>query len=271
MAHHYVCPIPRGLARNASSFTSLNVGNDWYPNGGKEAAGDVGELIAKHRYLKTLVFDDIYLAAREDMEELLRGVAKNRSVKELMFSACNGFWGSVVEILTPFLEENTELTKLAIGDCHSMKHDELRALASVLQKCTNSSLREIVLFRQRINDDLSAELIASFSSLPQLTKLDLSENGVGIKGCEALASLLRNPASQLQEIKLGSNRGSNHIDDKGATVLAESLVGNTTLTSLDFGGDDVLKNLMAKETNTQEEISAIEQLEKRQAKKPRSN
>jgi len=75
--------------------------------------------------------------------------------------------------------------------------------------------------------------VSEIRGLNQLKNLDLSGNNFGRVGCEALATLLQDPNSNLCGLSLMNNI---NIDDNCAIVLANSLMGNSKLIDLVFSG-----------------------------------
>jgi hypothetical protein len=68
-----------------------------------------GELIGRHTHLKRMIFSD-FDAPKELFDAYLRGVAKNRSIEELVFSEpYENKWGGIFRILAPFLANNSNL------------------------------------------------------------------------------------------------------------------------------------------------------------------
>ena len=80
-----------------------------------------------------------------------------------------------------------------------------------------------------VDDDILVEFISGIRGPHQLRTLDLSWNTFGLAGCEALATLLRDPSCNLTWLDL---EGNNRIDDSCAAILAHSLKGNRRLYSL---------------------------------------
>jgi hypothetical protein len=158
----------------------------------------------------------------------MRGVASNRSICTLELIWCNGMWGNLFQILAPFIEHNSNLSRISVALSWSITHKEIRSFSSILARGGGSNLQDIDFSQIQMSDEVAAELISSLATLPQLRELDLRSNGIAMSGCEALAGLLRNPKSKLETLKLGSN----NIGDKEAEVLAESLSGNKALTTL---------------------------------------
>mmetsp|Transcript_23032 Transcript_23032/g.34222 ORF Transcript_23032/g.34222 Transcript_23032/m.34222 type:complete len:373 (-) Transcript_23032:71-1189(-) len=202
---------------------------EFYPGHSNYECTQAGLEIGRDTVLKKLNFCDVYTVPRADWEAFMRGVANNRSIDTLEFIWCNGLWGNIFQILTPFIEQNTFLTTLQVSmSSDSMTDGEIRSLSSILQRGGGSNLTHFRFSENRLSDDIASELISSFVNLSQLSELDLRVNCIAMRGCEALAAVLRNPESKLETLKLGSN----NIGNKEAEVLFEALSGNDTLKML---------------------------------------
>jgi hypothetical protein len=199
---------------------------EFYPGNSNYKCTLAGLEIGRHIVLKKLNFCDVDTVPRADWEAFMRGVANNRSIHTLEFIWCNGLWGNIFQILTPFIEQNTFLTTLQVSmSSDSMTDGEIRSLSSILQRGGGSNLTHFGFSENRLSDDIASELISSLVNLSQLSELDLRVNCIAMRGCEALAAVLRNPESKLETLKLGSN----NIGDKEAEVLFEALSGNDAL------------------------------------------
>ncbi len=181
--------------------------------------------IGQHTYLQTLNFHDVRCVPRADWEALMRGVAKNRSIRTLELISCNSCWGEIFQILTPFLEHNNKLSRISVANSWLITSKEVRSFSSILERGGGSNLQDIDFSGIRMHDEVASELISSLANLPHLRELDLSVNRIAMRGCDALAALLRRPESKLEILKLGTN----NIGDKEVEVLADSLSGNCTL------------------------------------------
>ena len=199
---------------------------EFYPGHSNYECTHAGLEIGRDIVLKKLNFCDVYTVPRADWEAFMRGVANNRSIHTLEFIWCNGLWGNIFQILTPFIEQNTFLTTLQVSmSSDSMTDGEIRSLSSIIQRGGGSNLTQFRFSENGLSDVIASELISSFVNLSQLSELDLRVNCIAMRGCEALAAVLRNPESKLETLKLGSN----NIGDKEAEVLFEALSGNDAL------------------------------------------
>ena len=69
--------------------------------------------------------------------------------------------------------------------------------------------------------------------------LDVSENNIGRKGCDALAAMLGNPLCELKTLTLSHN----NIDDEGVAYLAQGLANNDRLETMDIAkGNPMITN-----------------------------
>ena len=101
----------------------------------------VGEYIGAHDHIEDL---ELYLLNDEnanDIENLLKGVAKNRSVKSIKFvEAYKAMSESTIAVMGPFFKHNTSLQKLGVDSCHVPSWAPFKMIASILRE--GSSLEE---------------------------------------------------------------------------------------------------------------------------------
>mmetsp|Transcript_35646 Transcript_35646/g.76112 ORF Transcript_35646/g.76112 Transcript_35646/m.76112 type:complete len:328 (+) Transcript_35646:23-1006(+) len=93
-----------------------------------------------------------------------------------------------------------------------------------------SCLRASTVRKHRDVDDFLKSLVEAIRGKHRLTRLELVGIGIGVNGCETLASLLQDPKCNLVSLDLAGNT----IDDASATVLAGALKNNSKLESLTF-------------------------------------
>jgi len=186
---------PSGLEDNSPTFTECRIGDGLrvnvfppYTSRGWETLGD---LIGAHEYVTSLSMCDIYTVGRVLFESMVRGVANNRSLQEVSIIWCNGVWGSIVEILTPFLEQNNNLTKFDISLCDRMHPDEIRYLSSTFRNNGGRSLGVLRLSQNNMNDVMAADLMPSLAGLTELRELHLNNNMIGKRECESFVEVLR--------------------------------------------------------------------------------
>ena len=99
----------------------------------------VGEYIGAHEHIEDLELYLLNNADANDIENLLKGMANNRSIKTIKFmEACPAMCKSTIAVMSPFFKHNTNLRKLDVASC------DLRApfqmLATILRE--GSTLEE---------------------------------------------------------------------------------------------------------------------------------
>ena len=101
----------------------------------------VGEYIGAHDHIEDL---ELYMLNDEnanDIENLLKGVAKNRSIKSIKFmEAYRAMFESTVAVMAPFFKHNKSLQKLDVDSCHVPSWAPFKMIASILRE--GSSLEE---------------------------------------------------------------------------------------------------------------------------------
>ncbi len=93
----------------------------------------------------------------------------------------------------------------------------------------NNSLKN-----NRFSDGDLDSLIGTLIECKRLNNLWLPGNGIGVRGCTAVAKLLRNSNSEITYLHLDDNS----IDDESLAILLESLAGNNALKTLHLNGND---------------------------------
>jgi hypothetical protein len=116
------------------------------------------------------------------------------------------------------------------------------ALATVL--ATNTTLRKLKLYGNRIGPIGARSLAAALHNNATLTSLDLGGNNIGAEGARSLAATLDNNATLTSLYLDGNNIGA-----EGAQSLAATLDNNATLTILhlfynNIGDEGRIKNLV---------------------------
>ena len=138
----------------------------------------------------------------------------NDSIKELTLLGNNMIGPAGVTALKPFFKKASSLTNLVLGGIN-LGLEGIKLLS--LELVGLPSLNHLHPFRNNIGDKgLEGITILCFS---KLTFLNLGNNGIGRRGCEAIANLLRRDDSSLIDLNLQSNE----IDDRCSEILAGSL------------------------------------------------
>ena len=170
------------------------------------------------------------------LEELCRGLSRNRSIKLLRLRM--NWIESHIDIfrtIAPLFKNNDNLRYLEI---YRAQPQTIESLSAVLSECKNSRLEHICLTKAAVPESGAALFIKSLNSLHNLLDLRFDQIYMGKRGTEALADLLSNFTSKLQELQLKYTRLGN--DEVGLICLRKALAMNTTLRNLSlfFGDDD---------------------------------
>eukprot|EP00571_Detonula_confervacea_P017526 CAMPEP_0172304962 /NCGR_PEP_ID=MMETSP1058-20130122/6295_1 /TAXON_ID=83371 /ORGANISM="Detonula confervacea, Strain CCMP 353" /LENGTH=196 /DNA_ID=CAMNT_0013016369 /DNA_START=91 /DNA_END=678 /DNA_ORIENTATION=- len=109
---------------------------------------------------------------KEKFKAFCQGLARNRSINILDISMCpKSCTSMLVEILSPFIEHNSNLSHLIMESCN-MNPETIRLLASALSNRQNkSSLRKVELIGCSIGGHEAGELIASLNDHCNLVEL----------------------------------------------------------------------------------------------------
>mmetsp|Transcript_11413 Transcript_11413/g.21072 ORF Transcript_11413/g.21072 Transcript_11413/m.21072 type:complete len:276 (-) Transcript_11413:514-1341(-) len=100
------------------------------------------------------------------------------------------------------------------------------------QRRNPSSMKYIRLSNDSISDDSVRDIIELAHACPQLKKLNLNYNSIGNRGCRELASLLRNPESNLKCLSVVGNS----IGDEEACFFVNAMANNNRFKFLSIAG-----------------------------------
>ena len=204
-----------------------------------------GRVIGESQILRDLEIDyDIICDDNGDplnidepwLEELCRGLSRNRSI-ELLRLRMN--WkesqADIFRTIAPLFENNDKFRYLEI---YRAQPRTIESLSLILSECKSSHLEHICLTKSAVPESGAAMFIKSLNRLHNLLDLRLEQFLLQKTGTEALADLLNNPTSKLQELQLKYTRLGN--DEAGLICLRKALAMNTTLRNLSlfFGDDD---------------------------------
>jgi GTPase SAR1 family protein len=112
-------------------------------------------------------------------------------------------------------------------------------LAIVRGLATLTTLEELKLRDNNIDDETCLVLANAMINNITLKTLDLDKNNIGDEGAIALATALRFN-NNLRKLRLSSNK----VSDEGAKILADALTVNQTLQILDVNGNNIRTNGM---------------------------
>ncbi|KAL7533316.1 hypothetical protein ACHAXR_009794 [Thalassiosira sp. AJA248-18] len=198
---------------------------------------ELGRHLANNTHLNRLELSDQYFHVLcGTIKEFIRGIKLNSSVHDLRLACCNLTEGSIgCEILSAFRHKGN-LTKISLQECN-LDNGGVQCLASTLQNCPN--IKYISITESGLSAEQLLKPAGAARVLDQLKTLELSGNHIGRDGCEALATLLRDPKCSLITLCLGEN----DIDDNSAIVLANALDKNNTLRKLYLDHNTEITNI----------------------------
>ena len=196
----------------------------------------VGENIGNNTTVSKLVICSI---EQERMETFMNGAKRNNNIHTLVFVGWHAHNGAVFPPLSPWLENNCNLTTLQIVRC-PLGSNGIKLLASTL--ATNNSLEHIsIRMCSVIDDEAFDELVNVLNNInaKHLIRLDLNDNNIGTRGCAILATTLSNKKSDTLK---NLNISHNDVNDEGITHLAKALTQNNRLKELNLNGNAITEN-----------------------------
>jgi len=195
----------------------------------------LGEAIGRNEMIRTLCFDslrDLSTIDAEALQALIDGIKRNKSIKKPVLWGCDRDIsdGAGYELLEAFRENALNFSRFEIWRC-GLGGEAVPVVASFLEKCAN--LEKIRFTSCRMGHSELRGLVSSILKCNQLYDLNLDFNTLGGLGCEAIATMLKDPRCNLRIIRLRNN----NIDDEGAIVLANALSTNDKLEELHLDGN----------------------------------
>ena len=185
-----------------------------YSLGGK-LSGYSHHCIGLNTHLTTLRIVEVSSKVDEESNEFCEALKCNTSINNLILN-CGApnmmFIGNVRrlklaggfyhEVLKAYQKNNSYVTQLII------QYPDLRngghiPIAETLKVCTN--LRKITLYKCDITDERLLPIVEAMRGNCKLEKLSLRDNIIGPSGCEAIATLVQHPNSNLQRLDLSQN------------------------------------------------------------------
>jgi len=190
-----------------------------------------GDSIGRNKHIKTLCLKRIGLRGGE-MEDFCGRLACNKSITRLELYRCGAWGGSIFDFLSPFLQQNSNLSCLMVdfdATTGSISNG-IKILTTILSKF--NTLRKFECHRaEKLDDEDLGKLIRVLANHCQLTDINFNRFILRKKGIAALASLLENPQLCMRKLRL-------NLNDEGAAVLANALGENSTLHELDLGSNE---------------------------------
>ena len=167
------------------------------------------------------------------MAVLATGLASLSSLKRLELSHMSIDDQGLQDLARGLVNCNLEKLDLS-GNTLMDTLSGLRALGTLVALRT-ANIHWLNLSNSSITDEGLQSFVEGTENFCSLTRLDLSHNrSITANGLTSLSSLLRAEHCSLRALVLNGV----HIDDEGAAVLANGLVGNKSLTALEFSSTD---------------------------------
>ena len=242
------------------------VDGDFY-SGNSDDYSTLGAAIANNTHLVRLkVILTNRLALGVTNREFIDGLQRNSSIHKLILvgdTTRQNIARNVGQvILQAYQNNNSQLTVLSIIDAN-LRNGGDRVIVDTLRNCIN--LQSILLNNCNITDAQLLPIVNAIRGHRMLETLDLYGNDIGNAGCDAIATLLIDPISNIRTLYLERNA----ITAEGATVIANSLTNNTKLQKLwvghnQFGQSDVVDafcNLLCSTSNINNTHSSNHALE----------
>jgi len=229
--------LSRALAQAIRKCSDLN---DLYICMCRVDDASINQLIASGRGLSCL--EKLYLlhAKFDDYTTMIEGIEGAKAIATLFqHPSCNithlnlssvRLSSESTQIIVSSLMGNTKLDKLELSGS-SVNQSGCESIAALLQD-PSCNLTQLDLGTCGINNESATKIVNCLANNTKLKELDLSGNSIGRSGYESIANLLQNPNCNINKIVLWS---MNDFACEYASLLAQTLIGNTKLKHLDLG------------------------------------
>jgi len=211
----------------------------------------LGSYISENTHLTSLQLkgDTFYESnnrAECDDSEFYNGLKNNSSITELiingyehsifsgaMYTMPQNIVGGVVqEILQVYQINSSHLTRLDIQHVSIIENGAVALFVDTLRNCTN--LMSIAIQHCYIHEEQMVQIVEVISGHHVLRDLQLNANAIGLRGCQAIGTLLQDPNCNLRSLDLSGNaitadRGVGFGDD---TYVPFSIIEDIFITSL---------------------------------------
>ena len=195
---------------------------DYRPEGAYDMRW-LGYFVGKNDYLKNLYMrpfePNTGSSVRDAIEPFFRGISSNKSIQTIkFFGGIDLLGGELFTMLTPFFQNNYNLTNITIYDC-DFGDEGGRLFALAIGSCTNKSLKKLDLRENTISEEGMVDILTALSVHPNLNYIDLVGNRLSKNGCVALATSLQFSAKELQYLFISYTE----INDEGIEALVPAL------------------------------------------------
>eukprot|EP00984_Skeletonema_dohrnii_P034230 scaffold33508_cov96-Skeletonema_dohrnii-CCMP3373.AAC.6 len=199
------------------SLDEISITDDDWGNfivGEDDDLGWLGYFIGKSKYLEDLRIDA--WGEGQNTEAFIKGINRNQSIKYLHIST--DLRGVSFRNLGPFFRNNNRLVQLRLD--FEVGLECAQSIAFALGEGQCQSLKYITIERCNLSDEGFARIATTLRIQPQLERLRLECNNIGLGGCTALGETLQGwGTSNLTILDLDKNP----IDDQGLQELVAGI------------------------------------------------
>jgi Ran GTPase-activating protein (RanGAP) involved in mRNA processing and transport len=213
--------------------------------------GWLGYFLGKSKQLKEICISDLP-EKREQIDELIDGLTRNQSIEKLQFwchKPLKELGPSAAFRNKPKLHE----FELQIKDIFGS--EDARILSSMLSFMSLTSFR--VEGQEEDLMDVDAEIISALSEHSQLKGLSLDNVNVGRTSCQALGTMLKSGASNLERLDLKYC----NINDEGLKLIAAGIDSSSFLRRLFLMGNEISDAGMRSLSTALESTNCIDYLD----------
>jgi hypothetical protein len=216
------------IENNDPSIHSFSVGN----NSSKCYYSKLGKAVATNPHITSLNVG--YLRGDDALDitnkTFFDGIRHNSSIRSLLISiSYQCISDKVIHEILKVYQEKRNISYLCIGQTNLSRNGADNIITTTLRLFSN--IRHIRLNCCGITDELLLRIVEAVRGHSSLEELNIENNRIGNVGCQALATLIEDPNSNLQSLLLSRN-SDNPIGNEGAMAIINSLSNNSKLKEL---------------------------------------
>ena len=241
-----------GSTNNDMNEEDNNITMKYIREFAKLGTHSLGSYISENTHLTSLQLkgETFYLSNNHSDSEFYNGLKNNTSIIELLINGYehnsifsgravaamytrpqNIVGGVVQEVLQVYQRNSSHLTRLDIQHASIVENGAVALIVDTLRNCTN--LMSIAIQHCYIHEEQMVQIVEVISG-NQLRYLQLNENGIGLRSCQAIGALLQDPNCNLRSLDLSGNaltadRGVGFGDD---TYVPFSIIEDIFIASL---------------------------------------
>ena len=187
----YNAEILRRLRNQDTSLKNLTISDDadddYFVVGEGDDFGWLGYFIGKSKYLGYLRIYSLGEGEGQNIEALIEGINRNRSIGSIYISTDLGDVN--FRNLTPFFRNNHRLAQLDLS--FEVGLECAQSIAVTLSESQCQSLKKITIEDSNLSDEGLTGIATALRTYPHLSVLSLEDNSIGLMGCIALGETMR--------------------------------------------------------------------------------